>query len=162
MPFQSIRRFLAATLLLSASAFLPLRADVTATILGNVRDSSGAVLPGAKVTATNVDTNLSQTTTTDAAGEYRFLSLPVGTYRVNAELSGFQKFTAENIVLTVDQQRRVDMTLQVGNLQESVEVQANAVQVETASTQLGAVIDDHAIESLPLNGRSYIDLLSIQ
>src|SRR5579884_377848 len=162
MPFQPIRRLFLFAFLLIAPALRPLRADVTATILGNARDSSGAVLPGVKVTATNVDTNLSQTTTTDTAGEYRFLSLPIGTYRVEAELSGFQKFTAENIVLTVDQQRRLDMTLQVGNLQESVEVQANAVQVETASTQLGTVIDDHAIETLPLNGRSYIDLLSIQ
>jgi len=162
MPFRFIRRFLAGTLLLSAPALLPMRADVTATILGNSRDSTGAVVPGVKVTATNVDTNLSQATVTDAAGEYRFLSLPVGTYRVDAELTGFQKFTAGNIVLTVDQQRRVDITLQVGSVQESVEVQANAVQVETASTQLGTVIDDHEIENLPLNGRSYIDLLSIQ
>jgi hypothetical protein len=162
MPFQFIRRFLVATVLLSASALLPVRADVTATILGNSRDSTGAVVPGVKVTATNVDTNLSQTTLTDAAGEYRFLSLPVGTYRVDAELSGFQKFTTGNIILAVDQQRRVDITLQVGSVQESVEVQANAVQVETASTQMGTVIDDHSIENLPLNGRSYIDLLSIQ
>ncbi len=104
----------------------------------------------------------SRTTTTDAAGEYRFLSLPVGTYKIEAELAGFQKFVADNIVLTVDQQHRVDVTLQVGSLQQTVEVSANAVQVETTSTQLGQVIDDKQMLNLPLNGRSYIDLLAIQ
>src|SRR5215471_6316610 len=139
-----------------------LRADVTASILGNARDSSSAALPQVMVTVTNVETNLTQSTVTDATGEYRFLSLPVGAYTVEAEMSGFQKFVATNIVLTVDQQRRVDVTLQVGSLQQTVEVNAATVQVETTNTQLGTVIDDKNIVNLPLNGRSYIDLLSIQ
>ena len=139
-----------------------LRADVTATILGNARDTTGAPLPHAKITVTNVDTNLSRTTVTDATGEYRFLSLPAGTYTVEAELDGFQKFVAGNIVLSVDQQRRVDIPMQVGSLQQRVEVSAAAVQVETTNTQLGTVIDEKNIVNLPLNGRSYIDLLSIQ
>src|SRR5437588_11304132 len=90
-----------------------LQADVTGTILGNVRGPSGAAVAGAKVVTTNMETNLSQQTVSDAAGEYRFMSLPTGTYRVEAELSGFQKFAAENIVRTVDQQRRLDITLKV-------------------------------------------------
>ena len=139
-----------------------LRADVTATILGIARDSSGSVLPGVKVTVSNAETNFTRSTVTDTTGEFRFLSLPVGTYTVEAELSGFQTFAAANIVLTVDQQHRVDVTMQVGNLQQRVEVSAAAVQVETNSTQLGTVIDDKNIVNLPLNGRSYIDLLSIQ
>ncbi|HJZ98949.1 MAG TPA: TonB-dependent receptor [Candidatus Solibacter sp.] len=139
-----------------------MRADVTATLLGNARDSSGAVVANAKITVTNVDTNLSRTTLTDSTGEYRFLSLPVGTYSIQAELSGFQKFVAGNIALTVDQQRRMDITMQVGSLQQTVEVNAAAVQVETTNTQLGTVIDEKNIVNLPLNGRSYIDLLSVQ
>jgi hypothetical protein len=139
-----------------------LRADVTATILGSARDSSSASMPHVKITASNAATNFVRTTTTDAAGEYRFLSLPVGTYRIEAELAGFQKFVADNIVLTVDQQHRVDVMLQVGSLQQTVEVSANAVQVETTSTPLGQVIDDKQMLNLPLNGRSYIDLLAIQ
>ena len=148
----------------SVSVFCPvvLRADVTATILGNARDTTGAALAHAKITVTNVDTNLSRTTVTDATGEYRFLSLPAGTYTVEAELNGFQKFVAGNIVLSVDQQRRVDIPMQVGSLQQRVEVNAAAVQVETTNTQLGTVIDEKNIVNLPLNGRSYIDLLSIQ
>jgi hypothetical protein len=139
-----------------------LHADVTATMLGNAQDVTGAGLARVKITVSNIETNLSRTTITDPTGEYRFLSLPVGTYTVEAELSGFQKFVAGNIVLTVDQQRRVDVTLQVGSLQQRVEVDAAAVQVETTNTQLGTVIDEKNIVNLPLNGRSYIDLLSIQ
>lgn len=156
------RTTLRRSFLLTLVACASLHADVTATILGNARDSSGAALARAKITVTNADTNLSRSTVTDVTGEYRFLSLPVGTYTVQAELSGFQKFVAGNIVLTVDQQRRVDITMQVGSLQQSVEVNAAAVQVETTNTQLGTVIDDKNIANLPLNGRSYIDLLSIQ
>jgi hypothetical protein len=139
-----------------------LRADVAGTILGNARDPSGAAMVGVSISATNVETNLSLRTSTDTAGEYRFLSLPAGTYRLEATLSGFQKFVTDNIVLSVDQQRRVDITLKVGSVQESVEVNAAAVQVETTNTQLGTVIDEKNILNLPLNGRSYIDLLSIQ
>jgi hypothetical protein len=162
MSFRSFVVFFKLSLLGCGLCAALLRADITATILGNTRDISGAALAHAKITVTNVETNLTRSTLSDTTGEYRFLSLPVGTYTVEAELSGFQKFAAGNIVLTVDQQRRVDITLQVGSLQQRVEVSAAAVQVETTSTQLGTVIDDKNIVNLPLNGRSYIDLLSIQ
>src|ERR1051325_10853334 len=84
------------------------KADVTGTILGVVKDSSGAVLPGVEVTSTNLDTNLAQKTHTDGTGEYRILALPVGRYRVEAALTGFQKFVASGIVLSVNEQHRVD------------------------------------------------------
>jgi Carboxypeptidase regulatory-like domain len=139
-----------------------LLADVTGTILGIARDSSSAALSNVKVTVSNVGTNFTRSTFTDPAGEYRLQALPVGTYTVEAELNGFQTFAAANIVLDVDQQRRVDIAMQVGNLQQRVEISAAAVQVETTNTQLGTVIDEKTILNLPLNGRSYIDLLSIQ
>ena len=139
-----------------------LRADVTGSILGNARDSTGAVAVGVHVAAINIQTNLRQETVTDQAGEYRFLSLPIGTYRLEAELSGFQRSITDGIVLTVDEQRHVDIVLHVGNVQEKVEVVSNAIQVETTSTQLGTVIGDKQMLDLPLNGRSYIDLLSVQ
>lgn len=139
-----------------------LRADVTGQILGTALDTSGAAVPGVKVVATNLDTNLSQQAVTSVSGEYRFLSLPLGRYKIEAELQGFQKFVEDNIVLSVNQQRRVDLRMEVGTLQQQVEITANPVQVETTSTQLGQVIDDKAMLALPLNGRSYIDLLSIQ
>jgi len=146
-------------LLFSASL---LHADVTATILGTVHDPTSAAIQGVKLTVTNIETNLTRSVTTDAAGEYRFLSLPVGTYTVEAEQTGFQRFAEASIVLTVDQQRRIDITMEVGSLQQKIEVSGAAVQVETTSTQLGTVIEEKSILNLPLNGRSYIDLLSIQ
>ena len=155
-----LRGILYALGVMSLSAAL--YADVTATILGNVRDTSGAAIAGARVTVFNVNTNQTQSTVSDAQGEYRFLSLPVGVYRVEAEAPQFQKFVAENIALTVDQQFRVDVTLRVGNVQESVQVEATTVQVETTSTQMGTVIGEKQMLDLPLNGRSYIDLLSVQ
>ncbi len=141
---------------------MPVRAQVTATLLGTARDSSGAVLPHVKVTATNVETNQVQESTTNTAGEYRMLALPAGRYKVEAEVTGFQKFLEQDVVLTVNEQHSLDIVMQVGSLQQQVEVEANAVQVETASTQMGNVISDKAMASLPLNGRSYIDLFSIQ
>jgi hypothetical protein len=139
-----------------------LRADITGTILGTVRDASGASMPNVAITATNTETNLVQSTRSNTSGDYRFLALPVGTYRVEATQSGFRKYVADNVVLQVNQERRVDIAMNVGSLEQQVEVNANAVQVETTSTQLGTVIEEKAIVNLPLNGRSYIDLLSIQ
>jgi hypothetical protein len=146
-------------LALGASRLL---ADVTGSILGVVRDSSTAVVPGVKVTATNLDTNLSQSATTNDAGDYRILALPAGRYKIEASHAGFQTFQSTDIVLNVNDQQRIDVSLQVGLVEQQVTVNAAAVQVETTSTQLGQVINEKSLLSLPLNGRSYIDLLGLQ
>jgi hypothetical protein len=145
--------------LMTTSALL---ADVTGSILGTVTDPSAAAMQGVQITATNVDTNLVTEGITDVAGQYRILSLPVGQYRVQAMFGGFQTFVATGIVLSVDEQRRVDIMLQVGATQQEVSVSANTVQVETTNTQLGDLIDQKKIMELPLNGRSFIDLLGLQ
>src|SRR5579884_3690059 len=137
-------------------------ADVTGSILGVVRDPSGAVIAGVTVTATHTGTNQLRTTTTSAAGEYRILALPVGDYTIEATHPGFQKFVTTGIDLTVNEQRRIDITLQVGALEQKVEITAAAVAVETTATQLGQVIEQKKLLGLPLNGRSYIDLLGLQ
>src|SRR5579871_4209101 len=139
-----------------------LRADVTGSINGVVRDPSQAVVKGAQVTVTNTQTNLSQHTVTADDGSYRFLALPVGTYKVNVTTAGFQQFNTTDIVLKVNDELRIDVTLTVGNIQEVISIQANAAQVETESTQLGDVIDSKKMLALPLNGRSYLDLLGLQ
>lgn len=138
------------------------QADVTGTILGVVTDSTGAVIQGVRVAATHLDTNLVQETTTDATGQYRILSLPVGPYKVEATFSGFQTFVATGVVLTVNEQRRVDIALRVGATAQETTVSATALQVETTSTQLGDVVDERKIKELPLNGRSFVDLLGLQ
>lgn len=138
------------------------RSDVTGTILGVVTDSSGAVIQGVRVAATHLDMNLVQETTTDATGQYRILSLPVGPYKVEATFPGFQTFVATGVVLTVNEQRRVDIALRVGATAQETTVSATALQVETTSTQLGDVVDERKIRELPLNGRSFVDLLGLQ
>jgi|GEM_PF-2346184 len=115
-----IRTFL---LVVAMLGWVPrLRADVTGSILGVVKDATVAVLPGVEVSAINLDTNLVQRTRTDGTGEYRILALPVGRYRIEAALTGFQKFIATSIGLSVNEQHRVDITLQLGNVEQTVEV----------------------------------------
>jgi hypothetical protein len=151
-------------LLVLAIIFSPtaLRADVTGSILGVVHDRTQAVVAGARIVATNVQTNFKQETVSAADGSYRILALPAGNYKVTATARGFQQFTTTGIDLKVNDQLHVDVTLEVGTVQQEVNVVANAVQVEAESTQLGDVIESKKMLSLPLNGRSYIDLLGLQ
>ncbi|HVH71297.1 MAG TPA: carboxypeptidase-like regulatory domain-containing protein, partial [Candidatus Dormibacteraeota bacterium] len=139
-----------------------LRADVTGSILGAVRDRSQAVVAGARVVATNVETNFSQETTSSADGSYRILALPAGNYKLTVTATGFRTFTEKNIEVKVNDQLHFDVTLDLGSVTETVEVTANAVQVQTESTQLGDVVDSKKMLALPLNGRSYLDLLGLQ
>src|SRR6266478_5343744 len=139
-----------------------LRADVTGSILGVVRDRSNAVVSGAKVVAINGQTNFKQETVSGADGSFRILALPAGTYKLTVTATGFRTFTETNIEVKVNDQLRFDVTLDVGSVQQQVEIVANAVQVQTESTQLGDVIDSKKMLALPLNGRSYIDLLGLQ
>jgi hypothetical protein len=139
-----------------------LLADVTGSILGVVRDPSSAVVKGAQVRVTNTQTNFSQQTVTADDGTYRFLALPVGNYTVNVTFAGFQQFNATDIVLKVNDELRIDIALRVGNVKEEISIASDALQVETESTQLGDVIDSKKMMALPLNGRSYLDLLGLQ
>src|SRR3989441_1390395 len=138
------------------------RADVTGSILGVVHDRSQAVVAGARIVATNVQTNFKQETVSAADGSYRILALPAGNYKITVTAPGFQQYTATDIDLKVNDQFRVDVTLEVGSVQQEVSVTANAVQVQTESTQLGDVIETKKMLALPLNGRSYLDLLGLQ
>jgi hypothetical protein len=138
-------------------------ADITGKIIGTVVDPSGAVIPGAKVTLRNPSTGLTRATQTDATGSYEFMLVPVGeNYVVEVEAGGFRKALQEGVTLLVNQVYRTDFRLQIGSTTQSVEVSAEAAQVETTSTQLGDVIQSRKMETLPLNGRSYLDLLGLQ
>ena len=143
-------------------SFCAARADVTGAISGTVRDSAQAVIAGAQVTITNVQTNTSQSARTGPDGAYHFLALSPGKYRINVTADGFRTYTATDITIEVNDQLRLDVTLQVGTIAEHVDVTTNAVQVETQNTQLGDVIDSKKMLALPLNGRSYLDLLGLQ
>jgi hypothetical protein len=139
------------------------RADVTGSIQGVVRDKTQAVVAGAHITVTNAQTNFKQEATSSADGSYRILALPAGTYSLSVTADGFRTFVETDVVVKVNDKLEVDVLLEVGSvLAETVKVEANAVQVQTESTQLGDVIDSKKMLALPLNGRSYIDLLGLQ
>src|SRR5437867_3278956 len=147
------------TTLFLASA--PLWAQGTATIFGTVTDSTGSVAPNAPLTAVQVTTGMSRNTVSDQRGDYVIPQLPIGTYRLSAEVSGFKKFILSDITLQVNENRRVQIALEVGNVAESVTVQAEVAQVETRSGTIKEVVDARRIQELPLNGRNVLDLQTL-
>jgi len=120
------------------------------TLLGNVRDESGATVPGATVTATEVRTNIPRSTVTNETGNYIFTNLPPGLYRIEGELSGFKKFTRDGVELQVNTSVRVDMKLSVGALTESVTVAAETPTLQTDRTDTGRIIEGEQIAEMPL------------
>src|SRR5437899_2281041 len=130
----------------------------TASVVGTVRDSSGAVIPDATVTLTNAETGLSIVKTTGAAGQYEFFTVKPGTYVITAEKSGFAVALVDNVQVQVGSRPRVDLTMTVGQLTEKVQVTASAPLLETDTSQRGQVITTAQIQELPLNGREYSSL----
>lgn len=130
----------------------------TAEVLGTVRDPTGGGIPGASVTLTNLDTGIQATTTTDENGSYDFFNVKAGRYSVAVEHAGFSKLTTPDVGVTVNARQRVDVTMQVGAITESVEVTGVASALETDTSEHGQVISTTAVTELPLNGRNYADL----
>ena len=133
----------------------------TAQISGTVTDQSGAVLPGVEITTTQTDTAVSRSTLSNETGLYVLPNLPVGPYRLEAALSGFRSFAQSGIVLQVNSNPTINIVLQVGQVSETVEVQANATMVETRSTGIGQVTENARILELPLVGRQAYDLVTL-
>jgi Carboxypeptidase regulatory-like domain/TonB dependent receptor len=136
-------------------------ADVTGSILGYVRDKSGAVLPNATITATQTSTGYVRTVKSDSSGAYSILALPPGRYRLTASVPSFHEGVIENVDLDVNDALHFDFTLQVGSVTEVISVNAEALQVQTVATSMGTTIESPQILAMPLNGRSYLDLLSL-
>jgi hypothetical protein len=130
----------------------------TAAVLGTVRDPSGAVVANAKITLRNVATAVTASTRTNTAGEYEFLTVKIGDYKVSAEAAGFSSVTTDAFNVAVNARQRVDLTLQVGANTDSITVTAAAAIVENESTDKGQVINSAVIDNMPLNGRAYSDL----
>src|SRR5687768_5051801 len=151
-------------LLVVVALFAPIPATAqvtTGTIFGTVRDSSGGLVPGAEVTATNLGTQVARTATTDGEGRFNFELLPIGAYRVEAKLSGFKTFMQTGIAVEVGRNARVEAVLEAGALTETVETRADAPLVETASAALGRVVTQDEILTLPLVNRNVYALLSL-
>jgi carboxypeptidase family protein len=154
-------RILAALLPL---ALIPTRVGaqaVSGTILGFVKDASGAAVANASAVVTGVDTGISRTTTTNTEGEYQAPNLPPGLYTVSVEMTGFKKTTISNLQLAVDQKLRADFVLEVGALTESVQVEGQAPLVKSDSSELGETVTESQIKDLPLNGRDFVQLTRI-
>jgi hypothetical protein len=149
---------LALTLLFPLSA----AADVTATVYGTVEDSTGAVIAKAPTTLTNTATNVARTILTENDGSYAFTLVPIGTYRLTVEQPGFRKYVRDGIVLNVNQNAKLDITLQVGATSQVVEVMGDVTQVDTASATLGNVETERRIVDLPLVERDAFQLGLLQ
>ncbi|MFN7932310.1 MAG: carboxypeptidase regulatory-like domain-containing protein [Bryobacteraceae bacterium] len=146
-------RYVCLALALVTSAYSQ---EVTAGIYGVVQDASTAVVPGATVRARNVGTGLSRQTTTDESGNYSFVLIPIGTYEVSVEAAGFKKSVVEDVILRVNDNRRIVFTMEVGQLAEQVTVEASAVTVNTATGTTSQLLDGKDMVQLPSRGRNVL------
>ncbi|MGD0445912.1 MAG: TonB-dependent receptor [Edaphobacter sp.] len=133
----------------------------TASVLGYVRDSSGAVVSGATVSLINQETKAQVTAQTNAQGAYEFTDVKIGQYQVTAQANGFDNSTTAPFTVTVNARQRVDVALKIGSNTETVTVDAAAALLETDSSERGQVIGTREVENLPLNGRAYADLAAL-
>ena len=136
-------------------------AQATAQISGTVKDQTGAVLPGVEVTATQTETGVARTAVTNETGSYLLSNLPIGPYKLEAALPGFRTYAQTGIVLQVNANPTINPVLEVGQVSEQVEVQANAALVETRSVGVGTVVENTRILELPLNGRAVVELVAL-
>lgn len=150
---------LSCSVLLGVSVFAQ---NTNGRIIGTVTDAQGAAVAGAKVMVTNTGTNVRWNTTSDSAGAYQVLDVPIGKYSVAVEAAGFSKTVTDPQELSINQALRVDVRLKVGAISETVQVQAEAAQVETVNPTIGGTVAGAPIQDLPLNGREVLDLAFTQ
>ncbi len=159
MHLSTLRRSaVSLALALSVGAPTAFAADVNARIRGTVTDPQNALVPGVTVTATNQATGVKFTTSTQSNGTYIFQQLPIGTYTISATATGFEGFKASGIVLNIDQEYVEAIHLAVGEATQTVEVAADAVQVNTTDMQLNNIVDAKQIVEYPLVGRDFRQL----
>src|SRR6204780_3967305 len=148
-------------LLAVLALIFPVMAQNDATISGRVRDASGAGLPAASVAVTNVETGAIRRVIADGEGRYSAPALAVGRYELSANRTGFAPEVKTGITLVVGQQINVDFTLQIGELQQAVKVEETISPVNLSTQQTSGLVGEHQVKDLPLNGRSYDELLSL-
>ncbi len=148
-------------LMLAVVATVSVQAQQTATILGKVQDETGGVIPGVEVVAVNEGTGFQRSSISNDEGLYRITLLPLGDYRVEAELAGFKKLVMGGIHLTVEENSRVDLVLRIGEVAEEVTVASTAIQVETRSASISRLMDEKRVDELPLSGRDPLALITL-
>jgi len=150
---------LAVALLLIFPTFSAYAQFESASVLGYARDSSGAAVQNTTVTLTNTATSIAQTVATDGEGRFEFPSVPIGRYKVVAEAAGFERVLTQEFSVSTNARQRVDVTMKPGNVSETVTVTSAPTALETETSSRGQVIGTREVENLPLNGRSYADLV---
>jgi len=162
-PYFMGFRFLLWSFLLSIVAASSATAQTTtAAFLGSVTDTSGAVLPAAQVTASNVETGLKRTTTTNEAGRFLLSELPPGSYELTVSLPGFETLVRRGMTLTVGQQASLALVMNVGTIDQRVVVTGDAPIVETTQSSVSGVVEERRITELPLNGRDFTQLALVE
>ncbi|MBV9267993.1 MAG: carboxypeptidase regulatory-like domain-containing protein [Acidobacteriaceae bacterium] len=156
---SSVRSF--AILLALLSVGLPAEAQFSAALSGTVSDPSGAVISGAPVTLKNQDTGAIRNTETNAQGEYRFTALAIGHYELEVNRAGFASEIRSGVTLAVGQDARVNVSLRLGTSSQRVTVSEDAPMVSVTTTDISGLVREHEIKDLPLNGRSYDELLTL-
>src|SRR5712692_527597 len=156
----SIAKLLVVALLSCGGAEFAL-GQVTAAISGRVEDPSGAAVAGATLTVTSEETAATRTMTTDDAGNYRFLAMPVGRYNIPAEKAGFKGEIQKGLNLAVGQQAVLNIQLSVGAVQEQVTVTGEAALVNTTTSSIAGLVGEQQVKELPLNGRSFDMLITL-
>jgi hypothetical protein len=137
-------------------------AGVGGSVSGTVKDASGAVVPNADVRAINVETGVRHPATTNGQGFYSFANLPIGRYDIAIQKTGFKPYQRIGVTVDANSTLTVDVALAVGDRSDAVTVAESQFEVETTSTQVGEVITSERMTAVPLNGRSFTDLLSLQ
>lgn len=140
----------------SAAAQLP-----TATIFGTVKDATGGMVPGTTITATNMETGRSRSGVTAEDGSYKFSALPVGTYEVRAERPGFEAAVQKDLKLNVGQDAVINLSLQVGAVEQTVAVTAEAPMIETTTATVSGLVGQNEVRDLPLNARNLVELATL-
>ena len=157
-PLRANRRLLLCSIIIVFASTVAVAQKDTGAIAGTVKDSSGALVADAKVTIADVDRGTSLVTNTNSQGEYVASPLKIGRYNVTVEKQGFKKALAGPVTLNVQERPQINLTVQIGNFNETVTVNTQGPQLESETSELGQVVNSKTAETLPLNGRNYAQL----
>lgn len=155
------RRLVLCALMTLVTAAAAAAQSTTGSIQGTVRDNQEAVVPGATVTVRNVQTNAVRTATTDGSGVYRFLNVPVGSYELTVELTGFSKYVRTGITVAINQDAIVEVRIQPASITESIEVTADAPLLNTTNSEVGVRFDTTRVAELPVSGATFRDVFAV-
>jgi hypothetical protein len=158
---HKIAKALAVVIFLSVGCTTGLLGQTSGSIAGRVSDPTQAALPGTTISLKNIETGSERTTVTTGVGDYTFSEVPVGVYTISASHAGFKISSSNNVEVQVQQSIRLDFSLQVGDISQSIEIQASGALLQADNATLGTVIDNAAVTEIPLNGRNYLGLVAL-